>query len=71
MIMRTLVKILFYCKTNDIDIFTEGDLFKSLTAKEKYLPIQMFLRKFKLEIYKNNPKYYLEYSKMMKEYSLI
>ena len=54
MIIRILIKILLHCKTNGIDIFTEGELFKNLTNKEKYLSTQMFLKKYKLEIYKQS-----------------
>jgi hypothetical protein len=49
-----LIKILNFCKLNSIDIFAEGEsnLFYYLSNKQKYLPIQLFLKKLKLNIYK-------------------
>jgi hypothetical protein len=53
MLINIFLKILNFCKINSINIFSEEEskLFIYLSDKQKYIPIQLFLKKFKLNIY--------------------
>lgn len=58
--MHVLIKIIDYCKLNSIDLYAEGNLFRSICDDYKYIPIELFLKRYSMVIYPNSSKLELE-----------
>lgn len=59
-LMRVLIKLHEYSKSNSIDIFSEGDLFRVICGSYQYLPIELFFKKYSTSIYASSSKFELE-----------
>lgn len=58
--MRVLIRFVDYCKLNSVDLYSEGNLFSCICEDFKYLPIELFLKRYSMLIYPNSSKLELE-----------